>query len=254
MSEVAVQQLSPGVARVLTDEVKRDAETLWLKLVELYEGGAHLALKYSSWGDYFQAEFGGSRAYGYRLLDAGRVLDVVQQSPIGDSRPANEAQARELSPLLDQPEELKEAWAEVIAITENPTAADVKTAVDKRRRLSDEQKTEVVTRYIGGERQIDIANALHVSQSLVSSVIRAAKKEAGESVPTRRAPLSPQSKIIKEIQDATRRWESLEPEEWLNVSEAARRARVLEDVIEFLKQRRETYAFRGGALLKKGSR
>src|SRR2546429_7728907 len=43
----------------LTDEVKRDAEALWTKLLALYNGGAQLALGYTSWGDYFRDEFGG---------------------------------------------------------------------------------------------------------------------------------------------------------------------------------------------------
>jgi hypothetical protein len=49
--------LSRIEARQLTDEVKVDAQKLWAKLLSLYEGGAHIALGYSSWADYCRQEF-----------------------------------------------------------------------------------------------------------------------------------------------------------------------------------------------------
>lgn len=131
MSDLAVQRLSPGIARILTDEVKRDAESLWRKLVELYEGGAHVSLKYGSWHAYCDAEFGMSQAHSYRLLHAGRALSVIQldnELP----HPATESQARELAPLLDQPEALKEAWAEVVELHPAPTARDVRDVVQRK--------------------------------------------------------------------------------------------------------------------------
>lgn len=124
-------QLSREEARSLTDEVRLDAERLWRKLVELYEGGAHRALKYGSWGAYFKAEFGGSRTRAYHLLDAGRVAREIE-SPIGDSPVPNESQARELAPLRHDPETLKEAWTEVVETYEKPTAADVRAVVEKK--------------------------------------------------------------------------------------------------------------------------
>lgn len=36
----------------LTDEVKADAQRLWAKLLQLYEGRAHIALGYTLWSDY----------------------------------------------------------------------------------------------------------------------------------------------------------------------------------------------------------
>lgn len=115
---------------MLTDEVKRDAESLWRKLVELYDGGAHIALKYGSWGDYFQAEFGQSGRRGYQLLDAGRALEAVNHGSLGS--PLNERQARELAPLLAEPEVLREAWAEVVDLHPEPTARDVRDVVKRR--------------------------------------------------------------------------------------------------------------------------
>lgn len=130
--ELAERVLSREEARSLTDEVKQDAEALWLKLVELYEGGAHLSLGYSSWGSYFGAEFGGSRSRAYELLNAGKVLDVVRNSGLGSVLPANEAQANELAPLLKQPDVLRETWAEIVEQHPDPTAVLVREVVDEK--------------------------------------------------------------------------------------------------------------------------
>jgi N6-adenosine-specific RNA methylase IME4 len=93
-------------ARRLTDEVKADAHALWRKLLRLYEGEAHVALGYASWHSYCEAEFDMGRSHAYRLLDAGRVAAVVPQL-------GNEAQARELVPLLDRPDELHDVVREL---------------------------------------------------------------------------------------------------------------------------------------------
>jgi hypothetical protein len=126
--------LTEAQARSLTDEVKRDAEQLWAKLVQLYEGQAHIALGYPSWAEYFEAEFGGSEATAYRWLQAGRVM---RQLPVGSPRP-NEAMLRELTPLLDRPKVLHAAWAEVVDEHPKPTAAHV---------------AEVVTKHIGPKKK-----------------------------------------------------------------------------------------------------
>lgn len=132
MTSVSVtSSLSPAAARALTDEVKRDAEALWGKLLDLYEGGAHLALGYRSWGDYFETEFGQSRTRGYEILAAGRVVESVRHG--GLEPPTNERQARELVPLLDRPDDLREAWADANWQTNGaPTAATVRDVVRER--------------------------------------------------------------------------------------------------------------------------
>jgi hypothetical protein len=120
--------LSEGEARELTDSVKTDVQTLWANLLALYEGDAHTALGYASWSDYCAAEFGVGRSRSYQLLNAGRVLEVIESQstdrglatelgsdvPREDSLP-NEWQARELVPLLDNPPALVAARAEQIS-------------------------------------------------------------------------------------------------------------------------------------------
>ena len=131
MSELSTTKLSTGAARVLTDEVKADAAALWSKLLQLYEGGAHTALGYSSWGTYYEAEFGQSDASAYRLLQSARVMD---QLPMGSPRPASERVARELVPVVrDHPERVPEVWANVIELHgSKPTAAQVREVVHQQ--------------------------------------------------------------------------------------------------------------------------
>jgi hypothetical protein len=112
--------------------VKQDAERLWRKLVELYEGRAHLALGYSAWGVYCDSEFGMKQSRAYQLLDAGRVARVLDSTP-GGIRPPTEKHARALAPLRDEPDQLREAWAEVVELHPEPTAAHVRDVVQQRR-------------------------------------------------------------------------------------------------------------------------
>lgn len=130
MTEIAVATLSRDEARSLTDEVKQDAERLWRKLVELKDGHAYVSLGYVSWGAYCDAEFGMKWSHSYRLVEAGRVAAVLQ-SPNGDSG-IREAQARELAPLLNEPDTLREAWAEA-STNGTPTAAQVREVVSRHR-------------------------------------------------------------------------------------------------------------------------
>jgi hypothetical protein len=122
--------LTANEARRLTEEVKADAQRLWDKLLSLYEGGAHIALGYSSWADYCQQEFRMSNGHSYRLLQAARV---VNQLPMGSSLkvtsevPESERIARELVPLLSNPQALDEAWNEAV---EQITAEEAQRVVE----------------------------------------------------------------------------------------------------------------------------
>ena len=129
----AASQLLPldaDRARQLTDEVKADAAALWAKLLQLYEGNAHKALGYTSWAKYCRTEFEMSDASAYRMLQGARVL---AQLPIG-SQPSSESVARELAPLLDEPDAMRETWAEVVDLHgSRPTAVQVRDHVNAPR-------------------------------------------------------------------------------------------------------------------------
>lgn len=123
-------RLSQGEARRLTDEARRDAQALWRKLLDLYEGGAHEALGFSSWAAYCKAEFDIRKSHAYRVLDAARVARVFPHGGM------TERQARELAPLLDAEDDLVEICREEFerCAGKPPTAARLKVAVEKRLR------------------------------------------------------------------------------------------------------------------------
>lgn len=126
--------LTRDAARALTEEVKADAAALWSKLLQLYEGEAHLALGYSSWGEYYETEFGQSGRRGYQLLEAARV--VARIAPVNNcsTPPPNEGVVRELAPVFrEDPEQVEEVWAEVVEEHgPTPTAAQVREVVEDR--------------------------------------------------------------------------------------------------------------------------
>jgi hypothetical protein len=128
--QALVPTFGPAEARRLTNEVKRDAQALWRKLIELYEGGAHSALNFHSWHEYCNAEFGFGRSHSYRLLEAGRIAEAIPQL-------GTEAQAREFVPLLHQEDEdaVIEVWHELRdQYGEQLTAEKVRAAVEKKLR------------------------------------------------------------------------------------------------------------------------
>ncbi len=68
---------------------------------------------------YCREKWGFHRSLAYRLIAAAEVVDDV--STIGDTIPANEAQARELVPLTT--EQRQEVWTEATSGGAQPTAA-----------------------------------------------------------------------------------------------------------------------------------
>jgi hypothetical protein len=127
-AEVLGPALTRERARELTDEVRRDAVVLWTKVVDLYDGGAHLALGYSAWGDYWKSEFGQSASRGDQLVRAGRVARILLDA--GATLPANDLQARELVPVLRAaPAELPDVWARALEVADGQPSARMLRAV-----------------------------------------------------------------------------------------------------------------------------
>lgn len=138
--------LTIGAARLLTDEVKADAAELWAKLLTLYEGEAHLALGYSSWGAYYEAEFGQSRGHGYMLLRTAEVREIAASVP-GHTGPGSVKVARELAPLRSEPERLREAWSDAVERHgDQPTAEQVREVVRDLRPTPGQLDGEVTRR------------------------------------------------------------------------------------------------------------
>lgn len=136
-----VTLLSKDAARKLTDEIKQDAQALSDKLVQAYDGRAWAALGYSSWREYAAAEFDMSQSRAYQLLDMSRVMRALEAaSSTNVERPRNEAQARALAPLKDEPDKLAEAWKSTLERTNGkPTARALQEAVADAIREQQEQ-------------------------------------------------------------------------------------------------------------------
>jgi hypothetical protein len=136
--------LSQSEARRLTDEVKADAQRLWAKLLSLYEGGAHTALGYTSWAAYCQQEFRMSQGRAYQLLRAARVVEctTVHSLQVTSEVPESERLARELAPLLSNPQALDEAWNEAVEQAGGgvPTAQVVREVVSRKLALIPTEK------------------------------------------------------------------------------------------------------------------
>lgn len=122
-AEVCVQRIRAGMESIRTD------------VLRLKEGEGWRALGFLTWRDCVEEEFGQSQAYLYRLLSAAKIEREI--SPIGEkSTPIPESHLRELAPLRDEPEAMREVWREVTETHgENVTAANVREAV--RHRLPD---------------------------------------------------------------------------------------------------------------------
>lgn len=124
-------KLTPEEAERLTAEVQRDAAELWKKLLRLYEGSAHEVLGYQSWGAYFKARFGQSRAHGYRLLEAARVHQAVSLHV--ETRGMTEAQARVLCRYTrSEPDEFLFAVAEQVKAEGGWSAVSVRRIAEIR--------------------------------------------------------------------------------------------------------------------------
>lgn len=118
-----------------TEQTRRDAleETVKVGLKTFAEVGmALLEIRdhrlyrstHGTFAEYCKAAFGFSRQRGQQLMQAAEVATVVDIP--------NEAQARELVPLLDDPPALREALAEA-GEDGTPTAPKVRAAVAKRK-------------------------------------------------------------------------------------------------------------------------
>lgn len=129
-------RFSAEEARELTEQVRREASTLWLRVLELYEGGAHIALGYGSWRRYWEGEFGGSGARGEQMIRAGRVARALVEA--GLPLPANDTTARQLVPVLNRaPEDLPAIWQRAVDAHGQPTGRQVRDLVEPYRKQPD---------------------------------------------------------------------------------------------------------------------
>jgi N6-adenosine-specific RNA methylase IME4 len=99
------EQLEEVIARGLRTFVEVGWALMRIRDERLYRDHG-----YSDFDTYCRQRWGWQRAHAYRQIEAAKVAATL--SPIGDS-PQNEGQARELVPLLDQPDELTATWQQL---------------------------------------------------------------------------------------------------------------------------------------------
>lgn len=82
--------------------------------------------------DYCQDRWGFSRIRAYQMMGASETVGVLSTFNKSLPTPSSSRQAEALSKLKDQPEQLAEAWSEVIEISDGkPTAKVVKEVVSR---------------------------------------------------------------------------------------------------------------------------
>jgi phage N-6-adenine-methyltransferase len=118
----SLAQLEVIIERGLSIFVEVGAALLQIRDSRLYRE------TYATFEDYCRQRWGWSRRYGNMIIAAAQVTKLLGTTvPI----PATERQARELTPLLDRPEEMRKVWVETVAEGE-PTAARVREKVTSR--------------------------------------------------------------------------------------------------------------------------
>jgi SAM-dependent methyltransferase len=103
-------------------------------LITIRDKGLYRVRGYETFSMYCKTRWNHSRHWAYRLIAATQILEIV--SPVGDiPLPTTERQIRPLTPLVDNPEAVQEAWAEAVseAGDKPPTPEQVRKAAAKQR-------------------------------------------------------------------------------------------------------------------------
>ena len=100
-------------------------------LREIRDSRLYKGQGYPNFEEYCRERWGWSRSYAHRQIEAADTAEVLL--PIGN-QPANEAQARELTPLAkEDPEAAREVYAAVLEERgDKLTATDIRQAVRER--------------------------------------------------------------------------------------------------------------------------
>jgi hypothetical protein len=102
-------------------------------LLEIQERRLYRTAGHRTFAQYVARRWDLSKAHAYRQIEASKVVDIL--SPIGDMPlPANEAQARELAPLMHDPDAVRAVWAETVEQSAgHATARSIREHVAARR-------------------------------------------------------------------------------------------------------------------------
>jgi hypothetical protein len=102
-------------------------------LFEIQERRLYRTAGHRTFADYVAKRWDLSKTHAYRQIEASKIVDIL--SPIGDiPLPTNEAQARELAPLMDDPDAIRAVWTEAIESSSgHATARSIRERVAARR-------------------------------------------------------------------------------------------------------------------------
>lgn len=85
---------------------------------------------HATFEDYCAKRWNLDKPHAYRLIVASEISAGLV--PMGTTTPSSERVARELAPLRETPERMREAWAEAVSVSEGkPTAKDVREVVQQ---------------------------------------------------------------------------------------------------------------------------
>lgn len=164
MTAIQLTMMSADEARACVDDIKSNLETVREQLFDLREREGWRALGYPTWQAFIQEEFHLSKQRAHQLLNAHAVDRILaapwQESSAFFGTSANdergstkvdpqppvaripETHARELEPLIDDPDALREVYSRVQLETPGViTAADVRRVVDEHFGIEPEQAT-----------------------------------------------------------------------------------------------------------------
>jgi DNA modification methylase len=110
--------------------MRTGAHDLAWSLTEIRDGGHYIAAGFATFEAYCEERWKISRSRAYQIMDFGLIVDALSTNV--DTLPERESQVRPLKALAD-PEQRAEAWTEAVKEAGGqPTAAQVKAAVEKR--------------------------------------------------------------------------------------------------------------------------
>lgn len=98
-------------------------------LAEIRDEDHYKTAGYSNFETYCRERWDFNDRRASQFILAAEVSTIVEGSP-----PKSESVARELAPLREQPEKLREAWTEAVEVSNGkPTAKDVRAVVEQYR-------------------------------------------------------------------------------------------------------------------------
>jgi hypothetical protein len=111
MSNAVTKQMTAAEAETCIASIGNHLNTALLEAKRLYDGQGWRALGYDSFAQCMRERLGVQKAQAYRLLQAAQVkVNLIDESPIGDSSIIPESQLRELA-ILETAEQQRTAYS-----------------------------------------------------------------------------------------------------------------------------------------------